>query len=142
MNLRLSYFQVRTYSCKNSLYKLQSSRMPLMTWTTEMKIFGLPLWDSGLYWKTSYRQKSWLIVIVPNTQVFCEFNFKKRLCNHRVMFFFYVCNIFLMYKDPVCNMMVDEKKTEYVSQTGGRNVYLCSAACKSEFEKNSSKYGY
>jgi YHS domain-containing protein len=47
-----------------------------------------------------------------------------------------------MYKDPVCDMMVDEKKTEYISQVGGRNVYLCSAACKSEFEKNSTKYGY
>jgi YHS domain-containing protein len=47
-----------------------------------------------------------------------------------------------MYKDPVCNMMVDEKKTEYISQAEGKNVYLCSAACKSEFEKNSTKYGY
>jgi YHS domain-containing protein len=47
-----------------------------------------------------------------------------------------------MYKDPVCDMMVDEKKTQHISQAGGRNVYLCSAACKREFEKNSAKYGY
>jgi len=60
----------------------------------------------------------------------------------RIMFFFELCNIFLMYKDPVCNMMVDEKKTQHISQAGGRNVYLCSAACKREFEKNSTKYGY
>lgn len=58
------------------------------------------------------------------------------------MFFFYECNVFLMYKDPVCNMMVDEEKTQYISQAGGRKVYLCSAACKSQFEKNSPKYGY
>ena len=58
------------------------------------------------------------------------------------MFFFEFCTIFLMYKDPVCNMMVDEKKTQHISQVGGRNVYLCSDACKTEFEKNSAKYGY
>jgi YHS domain-containing protein len=59
----------------------------------------------------------------------------------RVMFFFYVYDILLMYKDPVCNMIVDEKETRYISQAGGRNVYLCSAACKREFENNSYKYG-
>jgi hypothetical protein len=31
-----------------------------------------------------------------------------------------------MFKDPVCNMMVDEKKTRFVSESGdGRKVYLC-----------------
>ena len=25
-----------------------------------------------------------------------------------------------MYKDPVCNMMIDENKTQYISQVGGR----------------------
>jgi YHS domain-containing protein len=57
-------------------------------------------------------------------------------------FFFEPCTIILMYKDPVCSMMVDEKKTQHISQDGGRNVYLCSAACKREFERNSAKYGY
>jgi Cu+-exporting ATPase len=48
-----------------------------------------------------------------------------------------------MFKDPVCNMMVDEKKTKFVSESAdGRKVYLCSAACKSQFEVNPSKYGY
>jgi YHS domain-containing protein len=48
-----------------------------------------------------------------------------------------------MFKDPVCNMMVDEKKTKIVSESGGgRKVYLYSAACKSQFEANPSKYGY
>jgi YHS domain-containing protein len=48
-----------------------------------------------------------------------------------------------MFKDLVCNMMVDEKKTKVVSESGdGRKVYLCSAACKSQFEGNPAKYGY
>jgi YHS domain-containing protein len=50
--------------------------------------------------------------------------------------------ILFMFKDPVCNMMVDEKKTKVVSESGGgRKVYLCSAACKSQFEANPSKHG-
>ena len=47
-----------------------------------------------------------------------------------------------MFKDPVCRMMVDEKKAQYVSEVGGKKVYLCSAACKSTFDKSPSKYGY
>jgi YHS domain-containing protein len=39
-------------------------------------------------------------------------------------------------------MMIDENKTKFVSESGGRKVYLCSAACKSQFEANPSKYGY
>lgn len=47
-----------------------------------------------------------------------------------------------MFKDPVCNMMVDEKKAKFVSESNGRKVYLCSANCKSQFDANPSKYGY
>jgi len=47
-----------------------------------------------------------------------------------------------MFKDPVCNMMVDEKKAQHISQVNGQKVYLCSSNCKSEFEQNPSKYGY
>jgi YHS domain-containing protein len=49
-----------------------------------------------------------------------------------------------MFKDPVCNMMVDEKTAKHVSEAGGggRKVYLCSAACKSQFDANPGKYGY
>ncbi len=39
-------------------------------------------------------------------------------------------------------MMVDEKKAQFVSVVGGKNVYLCSADCKSQFDKNPKKYGY
>ena len=30
-------------------------------------------------------------------------------------------------KDPVCNMMVDEKKAQYTSEVNGQRIYLCSA---------------
>jgi YHS domain-containing protein len=47
-----------------------------------------------------------------------------------------------MFKDPVCKMMVDEKTAKYVSDVGGKKVYLCSANCKSQFDANSKKYGH
>jgi YHS domain-containing protein len=48
-----------------------------------------------------------------------------------------------MFKDPVCNMMVDERIAKLVSEPqGGRKVYLCSATCKQEFDANLRKYGY
>jgi YHS domain-containing protein len=47
-----------------------------------------------------------------------------------------------MFKDPVCKMTVDEKTAKNVSDVGGKKVYLCSASCKEEFDKNPGKYGY
>ena len=47
-----------------------------------------------------------------------------------------------MAKDPVCNMMVDEKKAQYVSEVNGQEVYLCSSNCKNQFDLNPGKYGY
>jgi YHS domain-containing protein len=47
-----------------------------------------------------------------------------------------------MFKDPVCKMMVDEKTAKHLSEVAGKKVYLCSAACKSQFEANPKKYGY
>ena len=42
-----------------------------------------------------------------------------------------------MFKDPVCNMIVDENKTKFVSESGdGRKVYLRSTACKNQLESN------
>ena len=39
-------------------------------------------------------------------------------------------------------MVVDEKKARFVSESDEvRRVYLCSAACKSQFEANPRKYG-
>lgn len=47
-----------------------------------------------------------------------------------------------MFKDPVCKMMVDEKIAKFVSDAGGKKVYLCSAACKTQFDANPGKFGY
>lgn len=47
-----------------------------------------------------------------------------------------------IFKDPVCNMMVDEKSAKFISEAGGKKVYLCSAMCKSEFDSDPSKYRY
>ena len=47
-----------------------------------------------------------------------------------------------MAKDPVCNMIRDEKTAKHVSEINGNKVYLCSAACKKQLEQNPSKYGY
>jgi Cu+-exporting ATPase len=38
-----------------------------------------------------------------------------------------------MFKDPVCNMMDDEKTGKHVSEIEGDRTYFCSATCKSEF---------
>jgi YHS domain-containing protein len=47
-----------------------------------------------------------------------------------------------MFKVPVCKMMVDEKTAKHMSEVGEKKVYLCSAACKQEFDANLRKYGY
>lgn len=48
----------------------------------------------------------------------------------------------MSFKDPVCNMMVDERKAQHISEIGGKKIYLCSAACKNRFEEDPKKYGY
>jgi YHS domain-containing protein len=47
-----------------------------------------------------------------------------------------------MFKDPVYKMMVDEVTSKHILEIAGKKVYLCSAACKSQFDANSNKYGY
>jgi YHS domain-containing protein len=42
----------------------------------------------------------------------------------------------LAQKDPVCNMMVDEKKALHISEVNGRKIYFCSAQCKGQFDQN------
>jgi YHS domain-containing protein len=48
----------------------------------------------------------------------------------------------IMFKDPVCNMMVDERTAKHVSEAADKKVYLCSDVCKQQFDANPSKYGY
>ncbi|HEV2119568.1 MAG TPA: YHS domain-containing protein [Candidatus Bathyarchaeia archaeon] len=45
-----------------------------------------------------------------------------------------------MTKDPVCGMMVDERKTKFQSIYEGRNYYFCSSACKTTFDRSPQKY--
>jgi P-type Cu+ transporter len=47
-----------------------------------------------------------------------------------------------MMKDPVCNMMVDEKKSKFRSEHEGRKFCFCSASCKATFDKDPHKYGH
>ena len=45
-----------------------------------------------------------------------------------------------MQKDPVCNMMVDEKSAVATSTYKGKTYYFCAEFCKKEFDKNPEKY--
>ena len=46
----------------------------------------------------------------------------------------------IMAKDPVCGMMVDEKKAKFKSDYNGKTFYFCAAACKTTFDKDPAKY--
>jgi YHS domain-containing protein len=43
-------------------------------------------------------------------------------------------------KDPVCNMTVDEEKTELKSEYKDVTYYFCNPACKEKFDKNPEQY--
>ncbi len=45
-----------------------------------------------------------------------------------------------MAKDPVCGMMVDEKKAKFKSDYNAKTYYFCAAACKTTFDKNPTKF--
>ena len=76
------------------------------------------------------------------------------MCGSTCQLTYYICKpnglIFLSsytkddmaQKDPVCNMMVDEKEAQYTSDVNGQKIYLCSAQCKTQFDQNPTKYGY
>ena len=36
----------------------------------------------------------------------------------------------MVQKDPVCGMMIDERKAQHISEVNGQKVYLCSAAVR------------
>jgi YHS domain-containing protein len=62
------------------------------------------------------------------------------ICKH--LHFCHITINDMAQRDPVCNMMVDEKKTQHISEVNGQKVYLCSASCKNQFDQNPGKYGY
>ncbi len=45
-----------------------------------------------------------------------------------------------MAKDPVCGMMVDEKKAKLKSDYNGKTYYFCAPTCKASFDKDPAKY--
>ena len=45
-----------------------------------------------------------------------------------------------MAKDPVCNMMVDEKTAKWKSDYEGKTYYFCNQSCKATFDKSPTKY--
>jgi YHS domain-containing protein len=46
-----------------------------------------------------------------------------------------------MQRDPVCGMMVDEKKGSK-SEHDGTAYYFCSSNCKNEFDRDPHKFGH
>jgi P-type Cu+ transporter len=47
-----------------------------------------------------------------------------------------------MMKDPICGMMVDEKKSNLKAEHEGREFYFCSVSCKQKFDSDPHKYGH
>lgn len=45
-----------------------------------------------------------------------------------------------MAKDPVCKMIVDEKKAAATSLYKGTHYYFCSKICKEKFDKDPEKF--
>ncbi len=45
-----------------------------------------------------------------------------------------------MAKDPVCGMMVDEKKAKLKSDYSGKTFYFCAPSCKATFDKSPAKF--
>ena len=45
-------------------------------------------------------------------------------------------------KDPICGMMVDEKKTTLKSEFAGQTFYFCAPGCKKKFDVDPSKYAH
>ena len=43
-------------------------------------------------------------------------------------------------KDPVCGMMVDEKRAAGTSAYAGKTYSFCSPGCKASFDKNPAKF--
>ena len=45
-----------------------------------------------------------------------------------------------MQKDPVCGMMVDERRTQLKSVHDGSTYYFCSPGCKASFDRDPRTY--
>ncbi len=45
-----------------------------------------------------------------------------------------------MQRDPVCDMLVEEKKAAATSVYQGKTYYFCAKVCKEGFDKDPEKY--
>ena len=45
-----------------------------------------------------------------------------------------------MAGDPICGMVIDEKKAAGKSEYQGLTYYFCSVSCKKEFDRNPAKH--
>ena len=45
----------------------------------------------------------------------------------------------IMAKDPICGMMVDEKKAKFKSDYNGKTFYFCAPCLQNNFRQKPSK---
>jgi Cu+-exporting ATPase len=45
-----------------------------------------------------------------------------------------------MTTDPVCGMKIDQIKSEYQSEYGGKQYNFCSLQCKNKFDQQPDQY--
>lgn len=44
------------------------------------------------------------------------------------------------FRDPVCNMLLEESEAAGTSEYEGRTYYFCSEDCQAKFEQNPKEY--
>jgi P-type Cu+ transporter len=45
-----------------------------------------------------------------------------------------------MTTDPVCEMTIDERESEFQTQFAGKKYFFCSEECRKEFEDRPDEY--
>ena len=48
----------------------------------------------------------------------------------------------VVQEDPVCGMIVDERRAKLKSDHEGRTFYFCSAGCKAAFDRDPHRYAH
>ena len=73
-------------------------------------------------------------IILPETRIPCLYGQDARLSTK------HDGEVIKLAKDPVCGMMVDEKKAPAKSEYKGQTYYFCAKGCKVAFDKDPEKY--
>ena len=106
--------------------------VPIATGSTERK-FAEPTIFSAIPNASAETVSVYYMAILSKSKLFY-------ICKH--LHFCHVTINDMAQRDPICNMMVDEKKAQHISEANGQKIYLCSAQCKTQFDQNPNKYGY